>query len=523
MITLHGLGTKGIVKDIPSFIAPFNVWSDGKNVRFEDNAVVKGSGYTSVLTPTVAPYFLMDASSASSTFYIFASREKAYGWLGSSTAEITHAAGDYTGTETTPWNGGMFNGIPFLNNGVQAPQVWNPISLTQVLTDLTNWPASTTAKVVRAYRNFMVALNITKPAGTDPRMVKWSASADPGTIPTSWDETDATKDTGENVLSEGGDSLVDCRGLGPYNVIYGETSTWQMRYVGPPHIFAFDNRFRQSGSMTQDCVQSFLNRHFVLTQDDVVLHDLTNIESVIDDKMRRWLFSNINSTKLHLCRTVKHSFNREIWILFPYGPTSVLNMALIWNWRDGTWTIRELSDCACAMQIMYQESDAGTWDTLAAAWDTVTDPWKGDVISQEFLGTILLGSLNPSKVYLVNADGQNDGSNFISYVERTGLDVESAFDGTLYHDPTYTRYLTEVWPHIEGDPSTEFTIAVGHSDTPEGTVTWDDSATWQISDGPKCDLYASGRYMALRITHSGSEANWRLTGVGLELKRLGAF
>ena len=39
-------------------------------------------------------------------------------------------------------------------------------------------------------QNYLIALDLTKSGTRYPHMVKWSAAADPGTVPASWDETD---------------------------------------------------------------------------------------------------------------------------------------------------------------------------------------------------------------------------------------------------------------------------------------------------------------------------------------------
>jgi hypothetical protein len=44
------LGDIGIVSDLDPHLIPVNAWSEGKNVRFKDNAVEKFSGHTSVFT-----------------------------------------------------------------------------------------------------------------------------------------------------------------------------------------------------------------------------------------------------------------------------------------------------------------------------------------------------------------------------------------------------------------------------------------------------------------------------------------
>lgn len=522
IINIDRVGTKGFIRDIPGYQSPFEAWDDVRNVRFEDGAVVKGNGWTQTRAASVEPYQLFPVITPTGAFFAYAGLTKVYGWVASTQADITNAGGDYTGAANNYWNGGMFNGVPIFNNGVDPPQMWTPISLSQKLQDLADWPANTTARVIRPFKNFLVGLDIVRPGLTDSRLVKWGSSADPGTLPASWDHTDATNDAGENALSEGTDSLVDCKQLGDYNIIYGETSTYAMSYIGPPYIFAFSRRFSQSGIIAQDCVQQFKNLHFVVTLDDIIVHNGSSQESIISGRLRRWLFSNINPDSYRVSRTVIHNQNKEIWFLFPYGSTTTCNMVLIWNWRDDTWTVREVPGTRAVMPIQYEERELAPWADVAGAWSAQTDPWSTSV-SQNILGSVFFAPLSTPTIQLVDNSGQVNGVDFDSYVERTGIDVETAFDGQLYHDPLKERWLTSVWPYIEAAVGTEFTIKVGHSATLGGTVTWDDTGVWTAGDSPKIDLHAQGRYLAIRITHSGSEADWRLIGYGLDISKVGVL
>ena len=46
---VRGLGSVGIVQDTPSVLLPPEAWSDGRNVRFDNESVSKISGHLSIL------------------------------------------------------------------------------------------------------------------------------------------------------------------------------------------------------------------------------------------------------------------------------------------------------------------------------------------------------------------------------------------------------------------------------------------------------------------------------------------
>jgi hypothetical protein len=263
---------------------------------------------------------------------------KAYAFLGTTHADITNAGGDYTGDETDHWNGGVFHGIPVINNGVDNPQMWNLPGLGTALVDITAWPASTSAKVVRPFRNFLVALDVTKAGVRYSRMVKWSHRADPDAMPDSWDETDATKDTGEQSLEEGEEELVDCATLGNSNYIYTEVAAWEQALIGGPSIFAFRKKFPSVGMLTQGCAGKFQRRHFVVTANDIVVHDGSQVQSVADGIVRKWFFANLSSSNFRQTRVIPQHSNSEMWICFPSTGASAIDTALVWNWVFNSWT-----------------------------------------------------------------------------------------------------------------------------------------------------------------------------------------
>jgi hypothetical protein len=65
-----------------------------------------------------------------------------------------------------------------------------------------------------------------------PFMVKWSNLAVPGALPSTWNEADATQDAGEFDLAEGQDPIVDGLGLKDSFIVYKESSTWALDYIG---------------------------------------------------------------------------------------------------------------------------------------------------------------------------------------------------------------------------------------------------------------------------------------------------
>src|SRR5258705_4606261 len=207
-IEINDLGNYGIIKDVEPYMLPPEAFSGGLNTRIKDGGVERILGHTQVFgTPTIAPHFAMPVSNSATTYWLYMGLAKAYVFDGTNHINITRqTAGvdvDYTGSETREINGTLLGGVPILNNGVDRPQFWSAALSTGVKMDnLTNWPVNDRAKLFRAFGPNLVAFNVTRAGSTFPHMVLWSHPADPGSVPSSWDVTDPTKDAGQTDLAD---------------------------------------------------------------------------------------------------------------------------------------------------------------------------------------------------------------------------------------------------------------------------------------------------------------------------------
>jgi hypothetical protein len=448
---------------------------------------------------------------------------KVYGFLGTTQADITRAApGDYTGTAYNQWNGGMLNNVPFFNNGVDDPQIWAPVSLAQKLVVLPNWPANTKAKVLRAFKSYMIALDVSAPGGRDRRMVKWSDEAGPGTVPSSWDPADPTKNAGELSLGEGTDGIIDCLTLGDVNAIYTEGTTWLQRLSGTSDVFYFNRVFDTVGILGQDCAAQFLGKHFVVTTEDVVVHDGATVKSVIDGRLRKWLFSVLSSTAYHLSRVVPFYEDREMWFFFTQSGGAVLNTVAIWNWFHDTWTIRDVPNIRAAASSLHPPfKPMDTWDVADGTWATWTGPW-GDPTQPPFGEAVLFSPTSLAGVMRVGIDRQFAGANYRSYVERIGLVVAGNGPNGVVLDPGVVKLVAGVWPSIVAEDGTEIKVYLGSSMTPEGTITWVGPATYVVGSSLKVDLYTTGRFIAVRFEEA-DDKDWALQGYALDIISLGGL
>ncbi len=512
------VGKIGVIRDLADHDLPPEAWTSISNARFRNGAVEKVGGSTTPWgTPIVAPYFGMAVPTETEVYWLYAGLNDVYAMLGSTHTRISKSAGVYTATADVPWNGFVFSGIPIINNANDYPQMWNGVDFytPSLLADLSNWPASTYAKTLRAFKQYLVALNITKSGVQYPHMVKWSHPADPGTVPGSWDETDATKDAGEIDLAETDGYLLDCLPLGDVNIVYKEDSIWGMQHVGGNSIFRFYGISKLSGLMASRCVAQFPGGHALFTPDDLVITDGREVRSIADARIQRYIFNNMNTSRTSRCFVAMSPYEREIWFCYPLAGADWCNYAHCWNYEDNTWGERILPELSFAKSGIFEpDAAAGTWDGDSETWDADADTWNKrtyGTITPELIGF----SGENTKVYQFDSGQQEEGSDMTFTIERTGLAMTGRDrEGKIKVDFNKYKFIRGVRPKIEC--STSINIYVGAQTLKDGTVTWYGPFAFNPSTDTQIFCQVPGRLMAVRFSGTIG-VSFKLRGFDVDL------
>jgi hypothetical protein len=513
----------GLVKDLAVHQVPSNGFTDAANVRVRNSSVQKVKGYKDLFgTLTDTPYAVFSVVDLNGDpWWVWASETDLFTVDDSyNLREVTNTTADYTASYTNgdKWQGFDFSGIFVANNGADLPQMLTSLDSTPTkFTDLSTWPTNTTCKVLRPFREYMVALDITKTvSGTDyryPYMVKWSHPADPGTVPASWDETDNTKDAGELDLPDGG-AVIDCLPLGDVNVIYSETATHIMRYVGGQFVFAFDKVFNDSGILARDCAVEFEGKHLVVTKGDVIVHNGSTYQSVIDKKLKDYFFYSIDPDFYTRTFVVADHAEKEVWVCFPYTGNEWPNKALIYNWLSGTWGIRDLPNTPSIA-----EGPVDITNT-EGSYDGDTESFDGDDTPMDWTGinptkqSLVCAAVSDGVVYLMDSTNREAGSDFTAYIEHNGIVLE---------DLDTTKTILNIYPLIYsyGDEEDDgLRIYVGSRKTINAATSWEGPFTFVPDTQQKIDCRVTGRILAIRV-ESDNNMFWRLDGYDIEYQPRG--
>lgn len=172
--SFNNLSSIGLIKDINPRTLPTDdkigfAWSDVQNFRFKDGVVEKMYGYETLIdtSSTITPYYYTRISNDTQSFYVYCGLNKIYTYYANSHYNITRQSAavdvNYSASSNNQWNHTILNGFPVFNNGTDIPQVWNPINQSTRLINYASWPTNYKAEVIRSYKAYLIALNITDP------------------------------------------------------------------------------------------------------------------------------------------------------------------------------------------------------------------------------------------------------------------------------------------------------------------------------------------------------------------------
>lgn len=495
----------------PSDLPP-NKWSFGSNVKFRNGKAEMVDGYSEVFPPApetllhIMPYLFQNTP-----YWFGASATKIRRTIGTGTwLDMSRLVGGaYTASRTNNWNGGFLSGVAILNNGSDVPQSLLPTANN--FTDLPNWPSLYRCKIMRPFKNYLIALNITNNSVVENTTVKWSAPADPGQVPSTWDITDPTNDAGEYPLADTPGAIVDGKKLRDAFLIYKEDSVYSMRYIGGTFVFQFQQLFDDVGMLSPNCVAEFDGKHFVVGRGDVYVHNGVQKQSVIDGHVKDFLFNAVSDNNVASTFVIPDYNNTEMIVCFSQSTGAVASgycdKAVVWNWTDNEWSIRDIPNILYAIQGIVDPQDPNDWDSDPLEWDTDTSSWGSQTYNPAKNKIVMLGG-DPSKCYVLGGTTRFDGSVFTTTLERSDM---------YFEDDLKVKSFTSLTPHIYGQGIAKFWI--GSSMVKDSPVEWNGPYLFNIGVDHHLTFRHFGRFVGVKFEMT-SDKYWNLNGFTMEFTPL---
>jgi len=501
MPQVNNLGNGGLNLDTPEMLLPPNVFSDGLNIRFRNDAVetITGEAINRVLpiTPTFGIHWRRpdqgyNIFGYNGYFYRVDSAGNYSSMLSSSSAVY-----DNSDWQATTFNGGF---AIIINNGKSTPLycLYGDPNAGTSFQELPNWNyidgITVSAKVIRSLNYSLVAANLTiTESGITtyaPGTIRVSVQAATGSIPTIW-EPGTTTDTADEFELSSTSPVLDMAELRGNMFVYSQDSISQLSIGSQTVVRPYS---KTHGILSTDCVVEFDGNHLVVDNNDIYVHNGSGkIESIADKRIKDYFFSNLNKSQTNKVHIIRDKYYKEIWINYPKGSSVVCNEALIYNYVNNTWTKRTLPN------INYSFIGPNNInDTFEYALDFVY------LITNT--NTVLITDNN---FLMYNGTSL---SNINSYIEKEKLNTGDIKGSTL---------ITSIYPVFDNVPSdSNINIYVKGQNNYIDNINYtsDDLFVFEPNSsayGYKIDPRANGRVMNFKIT---SDGKWRMPLYDLDAK-----
>ncbi|MGL5582277.1 MAG: hypothetical protein ACRDCE_15135 [Cetobacterium sp.] len=556
---VRGIGTTGVVKDTPPFENPSNVWSDANNVRFLKNSIAKMGGYLPILLENKpadqVPLAVLQRGNTDKVIYgtpdtlyqveglIHRPVSKQVNVAPEGDPEIWESV-KYNAAPESTWYYTTLSNSVVMNNIADVPQGITPFE--DHFKDLPGWgfPAGPSGKEVtwrcgriRAFKNYLIALFMVEDGREFPQRVRWSNVSYVNDLPPDWIENDITKDGGFNDLSDSIGKIADGLPLRDSFIIYTDQETYVMDYIGGTLIFNFKKLYSDSGILAPECAVEFEGKHFVISQDDIFVHNGSSRQPVASGRVKEYLIDEISSVNPQATKVIALPHTKEIWICY-VGPGATgednqgwaANRAAVWNWEFDTWSFYDLPRSYDINLALPPDTDTRDWSQYEELdrdeWEAVyreQEQWES--FGKDFVRKVLWVASQDECLYLLdegayiktydkNLPGATDKdkvttSPLVSFVERTHLD----FDDQIENSRSY-KMIRGIIPQFQGTGMIEVYLGGSHNST--AFPVWDESYRFNIDEDNKVDFRSTNRYPCVRFVDY-SPGEWRFSGYDIDV------
>jgi len=503
----------GMNFDIPPSMLEPNVYTQGNNVEVYDIGMRAIRGHSEAYGDRILAPEHLTFNKANGQFY----------WLysGADGIAVTDGQNDSIISPVIPissiypanWTDCNLNGLIVLNNEVDAPIWWDNVPATP-MQPLPGWDPLQRCASMRSYNYFLIAMNVNDGVSDFPSLLAWSDAAEPGSIPQSWTPLPENS-AGFNTLSDTIGALVDGIQFRDSFFLFKEHSTFIMDFIGGNLVFSFRKVFTTSGILSQNCAAEYLGNVAVLTDGDFIMTDGQQADSLIDKRMRKWLFNNIDSDNYAMSFVTSYHQENQIWCCFPGNGSTECNLALVWDATDNKFSIRDLypptphiarGQIGGLTAIINWDDDPEVWDEDTTTWDqSIFNPTQDALLQAD--RTALL-------TYAINEGIDWNGVPIHSRLERTGLD---------FGDVHRLKLVKGIIPRIVGEAGLELTIRVGSAPNDSGEYTWTPPHTFIIGQPQIVSVFVTGRFIAYSIESERSQKSWGIAGVEFQFDWQGLY
>lgn len=495
MIKFRGLGQKGVNADLPAYDLEVNELSEASNVRFFDGTARSHSHHDDAFSATIQSggtelQAWLDRDNA--TQYAYSTADTLYRWDGSAFQSASSGL-----TSSSVWDSVVFGDSVIFNNGADQPQMLENGDTS--FSTLTGWDSNNRCKVIRRFKNFLVALYITESGTQNANKVLWSDESETDSVPDNWTITDPASLAGDNIISSDDGEIIDGFELGDVFIIYTKRSIYEMSFIGAPLVMSF-RKISANTLIGRKAVASFDNYHFCIGEREIYTHDGQTINHIADQRVKDRFFSGL--VDRDSIRIEHNPVTKEVWVL------SDSTNLMIYCYRWNTFTFCE-SPSAVSLRYGFLPTTAVTyadWQTAGLTYEDLGVSFA-ELTSGDLVPTMLIlssGALYRNDYFLTG------GTSFTASIEREGLDLDELTS------TKEVKLIQRIFPQVKG--SGNLSLQLGYSDTPGSMVTWLPTQDYDLEADHYFDQELAARYLAYRFTSSGT---FRFSGMDVETQIIG--
>lgn len=521
LLPVREVGSVGVVTDIRPASLPINAFTKAKNVRFDEGKVGRSPVFRDIKNSLVnTPRFVYGVPASSSgnfasivlvsdtyTFEAYAnnslvSRQTA-------TVDSTPVTLAQTSPSTHPFTGTSLADIVYINRVDQPPVFMaNGGSGFQ---RLTNWPPGYRAESIRAYGDFLIALNTTEGGTSFPSRVRFSTPALANSVPATWSASDATSSAGFNDLVQMKTGIVDGMTLGTKFIVYSKDCVYLMEFVGGTFIHNFRKLFSDCGVINQNCIAEVEGAHYVFDHNDIYIHDSNTRQSICDERVKSYIFGGLNTAKTNRCFVHHNADLDEVMFCYVSGDDMAeytsgdrCNRAAVFNYKSQTWSFVDLPNVSSSTtgtissSITYENTNTyddigGSYYSQEAGYD-VHNLFVGSQVISDGLSSDKLYGLDLSDTGSLSFD-LDDEANKNPFLEREGIDLDEISPLSGY------KVITKIIPQVETENSDKnFKFTFGSTDLIGQNVSYGNQINFDGAVDYKIDTRAAGRYLSYKMT-----------------------
>lgn len=495
IIPLKNLGAAGVNLDVSPVLLPPNGFSKAKNIRFDNGSVSKIKGHQAVFSGnlSVQAQDIIFWNNPTTKYYIYGNGANVYRRLPAGTDSSILSGASSSGVwQFSAYNGGY---TILANNTKDTPRYiqygTSGAAQETSLTAFPGWISGEAAAVVRPFKNAIIAGNITKTANSVvtsyPGTIKISSLAAPGSMPASWTVGVGTTTADEFELSQTSPivDIVEYRGTA---FVFTGDSIHTVNLASGNSPTRVNNINYGKGLMSVNCAAVFDGGIFCVDKNDIYVAAGTGgVQGVADMKVKDYFYEHLHATHYDSTYVVKNEAQDEIWVCFPnLSSSGACNEALIWNFKQNTWTTRDLPNTLCGTKGHIVKNSAFDF-------------------SKEYLVMP-----TPTKLQAFDIGSTFDGTAFGFELEKTSMDLASM---------NLSKWNSKIYLFAEGSGS--FNVNLTTTSIPGKAPIFKTSSdvSFTIGKDSMVSTRENGTYIHLRL--SGQPSEFKLSAISLDAEPTG--